>query len=209
MGCFKYSKSNVDAVIDAKADYVIALKSNHPNFYNDLILYFDDNKLDMIKAGALNSSYCINVEKANSSIITYEYFQTEDIKWYHDYKAWNKLHSFGLVRKTIIQNGKKTVEKRFYISSLFNDIVLFSKAIRNHWNVENKLHWQLDYTFQCDNNTTMNKNALFNLQLIKKMALAIIKDSQDVYYSSLSGIRNRLAINFEVEILRLLNIISK
>lgn len=202
-------KTNIDAVIEAKADYVVALKANHQAFYNDLVLYFDDDKLDMIKAGALKSSYCINVEKANSSVITYEYFQTEDVSWYHDYKSWNNLHSFGLVRKTIEKNNKKTVEKRYYISSIFNDISLLSKAIRNHWNVENKLHWQLDYTFQADRNTTMNKNALFNLQLIKKMSLAIIKNAQDVYHSSLSSIRNRLAINFEIEILRLFNIVTK
>lgn len=202
-------KTNIDSVIEAKADYVVALKSNHSTFYNDLVLYFNDDKLDMIKAGALKSTYSISLEKSNSCVITYEYFQTEDIKWYHDYKSWNKLHSIGLVRKTIEKNGKKTVEKRYYISSLFNDISLFSKAIRNHWNVENKLHWQLDYTFCADNNTTMNKNALFNLQLIKKMALAVIKHSQDIYHSSLSSIRNRLAINFEQEILRLLNIITK
>lgn len=202
-------KTNIDSVIEAKADYVVALKSNHSTFYNDLVLYFNDDKLDMIKAGALKSTYSISLEKANSCVITYEYFQTEDIKWYHDYKSWNKLHSIGLVRKTIEKNGKKTVEKRYYISSLFNDISLFSKAIRNHWNIENKLHWQLDYTFSADNNTTMNKNALFNLQLIKKMALAVIKHSQDIYRSSLSSIRNRLAINFEQEILRLLNIITK
>ena len=202
-------KANVKAVIEAKADYVIALKSNHQNFYDDLELYFDDDKLDMIKAGALKSAYSISVEKANSCVITYEYFQTEDIKWYFDYKSWDSLHSFGLVRKTIEKNGIITVEKRYYISSLFNDISSFSKAIRNHWGVENKLHWQLDYTFNADNNTTMDKNALFNLQLLKKMALAIIKNAQDTYHSSLSGIRNRLAINFEVEILRLINIVSK
>ncbi len=202
-------KTNVDAVIEAKADYVIALKSNHPSFYNDLVLYFDDKRLDTIKAGALNTAYSINTEKANSSIITYEYFQTEDVKWYADYKSWNKLHSFGLVKKTIIKNGKTSIEKRFYISSLFIDISLFSRAIRNHWNVENRLHWQLDYTFLNDKNTTMNKNALFNLQLIKKIALAIINDSKRVYDSSLSSIRNRISINFEQEILRLFNIISK
>ena len=118
------------------------------------------------------------------------------------------MHSIGLVRKTIEKNGVKTVEKRYYISCLFNDISLFSKAIRNHWGVENKLHWQLDYTFKADNNTTMDKNALFNLQLLKKMSLAIIKNAQDTYHSSLSCTRNRLAINFEVEILRLLNIVT-
>lgn len=202
-------KTNVDAVIEAKADYVIALKSNHSSFFQDVALYFDDDKLDMIKAGALKSAYQISVEKANSSVITYEYFQTEDIKWYHDYKSWKKLNSIGLVRKTTEKNGVITIEKRYYISSLFNDISLFSKAIRNHWGIENKLHWQLDYTFQSDKNTTSNKNALMNLQLIKKLSLGILKNAQDIYSTSLSGIRNRLAINFEVEILRLLNIITK
>lgn len=202
-------KTNIEAVIKAKADYVVALKSNHSSFYDDLVLYFDDDKLEMIRAGALKSSYSINVEKANSSVITYEYFQTEDINWYYDYKAWKNLGSFGLVRKTIDKNGKKTIEKRYYISSLFNDISSFSKAVRNHWGIENKLHWQLDYTFAMDNNTTMNKNALFNLQLIKKLSLAIIKNAQDVYHSSLSAIRNRLCFNFEQEILRLFNIITK
>lgn len=73
-------KTNVDAVINVKADYVITLKMNHPNFYNDLELYFNDKKLEEIKAGNLKSSYSISVEKSSSNIITYEYFQTEDIK---------------------------------------------------------------------------------------------------------------------------------
>ena len=55
----------------------------------------------------------------------------------------------------------------------------------------------------------MNKKALFNLQLIKKIALAMIKDSQRIYGTSLSGIRNILSFNFDEEILRFFNIISK
>lgn len=202
-------KSNIEAVCKSKADYVVPIKSNHSNFYNDLNLYFDDKRLDMIKAGALNTAYSISSEKANSSIITYEYFQTEDIKWYHDYKAWKNLHTIGLIKKTINHNGKISIEKRFYISSLFTNILEFSRAIRNHWNVENKLHWQLDYTFLSDKNTTMNKKALFNLQIIKKISLALVKDSQRIYGKSLSRIRNIMSFNFEEEILRFFNIISK
>lgn len=92
-------KSNIEAVCKSKADYVVPIKSNHSNFYNDLNLYFDDKRLDMIKAGDLNTAYSISSEKANSSIITYEYFQTEDIKWYHDYKAWKNLHTIGLIKR--------------------------------------------------------------------------------------------------------------
>lgn len=62
-------------------------------------------------------------------------------------------------------------KKKYYISSLLLDVQLFSYAIRKHWNVENKLHWQMDFTFESDDNTTMNKKALFDLQIIKKIQL--------------------------------------
>ena len=163
----------------------------------------------MIRAGALQSSYLIQVEKSNSTVITYEYFQTEDIKWYFDYQSWEGLSSIGVVRKTMEKNGVKSIEKRYYISSLFNDIALFSRAIRKHWKVENKLHWHLDYTFNQDDNTTMNKEALFSLQIMKKMALALMKHAQPIYSKSLCSIRNRISLDFEREILRFLNIISK
>ena len=71
-------------------------------------------------------------------------------------------------------NGEKVIEKRYYISSLLRDITTFSEAIRGHWEVENKLHWQMDYTFKCDKNQTVNKKALFNLQIIKKFVLNIL-----------------------------------
>lgn len=96
------------------------------------------------------------------------------MKWYEDYKEWEKLKSFGIVKKTIEKaDGNKIVEKRYYISSLFLDKNNFSKAIRKHWNVENKLHWQMDFTFKSDDNRTINKKALFNLQIIKKFCLKI------------------------------------
>ena len=63
---------------------------------------------------------------------------------------------------------------RYYISNLSCDINLFLKAIRNLWPVENKLHWHLDFTFKQDNNTTSNKVALINLELINKFCLAIL-----------------------------------
>lgn len=94
---------------------------------------------------------------------------------------------------------KKTIiEKRFYISSLVVNIELFSKAIRNHWSVENKLHWHLDFTFREDKNTTMNKNALINLQIINKFCLGILNKIKSFHDNvSLRRIRKRMQMNFE------------
>lgn len=189
---------NVEAVISLKGDYVVPIKGNQGNFYNDLILYFDEKKLEMIKAGQTGTAYLDYKEKRGENLIHYEYYQTEDVKWYFDRKKWEKLNSIGLVKKTI-DNGKETkVEYRYYISSLFLNIELFSKAIRNHWSVENKLHWHLDFTFKQDDNTTVNKKALMNLELVKKLCLGILNKVKPFYNNiSIRRIRKILSYNFE------------
>lgn len=197
--------ANIIAVIDNGGDYVVPIKGNQGNFYNDLEEYFDDKTLNMIIAGKSKSAYLKQVEKSHSSTITYEYFQTEDIDWYFDKQSWKKLHSIGLVRKTTEKNGEKIIETRYYISSLFIDILDFSNAIRMHWSVENKLHWHLDFTFKQDSNTTKNKSALMNLEIINKFILAILNRVKHRYSDiSLKRIRSYLTSNFENEFMDLL-----
>ena len=189
---------NVEAVVSLKGEYVVPIKGNQGNFYNDLILYFDEKKLEMIKAGQTGSAYLDYKEKRGEKLIYYEYYQTEDVKWYFDRKKWKKLNSIGLVKKTIETLQETKVEYRYYISSLFLNIKLFSNAIRNHWSVENKLHWHLDFTFKQDDNTTVNKKALMNLELVKKLCLGILNKVKPFYNNiSLRRIRKILSYNFE------------
>ena len=111
-------KSNVKAVIEKKGDYVVPIKGNHEIFYKELEDYFEEERLKIIESG-YEGSYSLTREKSHSGIITYEYYQTEKVKWYEDYKDWEKLRSFGMVKKTIEKRNKeKIVEKRYYISSL-------------------------------------------------------------------------------------------
>ena len=189
---------NVEAVVSLKGDYVVPIKGNQGNFYNDLILYFDEKKLEMIKAGQTGTAYLDYKEKRGEKLIHYEYYQTEDVKWYFDRKKWEKLNSIGLVKKTIETLQETKVEYRYYISSLFLNIKLFSNAIRNHWSVENKLHWHLDFTFKQDDNTTVNKKALMNLELVKKLCLGILNKVKPFYNNiSIRRIRKILSYNFE------------
>lgn len=201
--------TNVKAVTDLKGDYVVPVKGNQGNFYNDLIIYFDEKRLETIKAGNSKSGYLEYYEKRGSNNIHYEYYQTSDIKWYFDKEKWEKLNSIGVVKKTI-DNGKEIkVEYRYYISSLFVNIELFSKAIRNHWSVENKLHWHLDFTFKQDKNTTTNKKALMNLELVNKLCLGILNKVKPFYNNiSLRRIRKRISYNFEKSLVDLMCYLS-
>lgn len=202
-------KKNVECVIKSHGDYVVPVKGNQGTFYEELKLYFDSKLLDMISAKNDGITYKIEYEKSHGTIITYEYFQTEDISWFEDLKKWKGLKSFACVRKTIGDGKKQKIEMRYYISSLLNNIEQVSLAIRQHWSVENKLHWHLDFTFKQDENKTMNKKALLNLQIIKKMALSFLKTASEIYDKSLKLIRFIISLNFEQEILRFFNIISR
>lgn len=198
-------KENVESVISSHGDYVVPIKGNQGNFYNDLELYFKDIKLEQISAGNTTSDYLKEIEKSHSSTIIYEYYQTSDVSWYFEKNKWKKLNTIGLVKKTIIKNGIETIEKRYYISSLNVNIKLFASAIRNHWSVENKLHWHIDFTFREDKNTTINKNALMNLQLVNKFILAILNKIKSYHHNkSLRRIRNGFSLNFEQEFVNML-----
>ena len=192
-------KDNIKAVISKGGDYCVALKRNQGNFYQDIEDYFDEDRLCIIESG-YEGGYQLSREKSHNAVITYEYYQTEKVKWYAEYEKWEGLKSIGLVKKTIEKaDGSKVEEKRYYISSLLLNINEFSNAIRKHWNVENKLHWQMDFTFRSDANTTMNKKALFNLQIIKKFCLTILNEVKKQKNKSLKRIRKDIARNVEKE----------
>jgi len=79
-----------------------------------------------------------------------------------------------MTRNTIIKNGETTTEARYFISSLSLDSAEIARAIRKHWMVES-YHWHLDVTFREDANHTIDKDAAYNLNIIKKIALNILK----------------------------------
>ena len=130
-------KDTVAAIVDGFADYVMPIKGDHPTFYKELQGYFDNKMQEYIIAGKPNTVYKKTHEYKNGSVITYEYFQTTDINWYQDKEDWKKLHSIGLRKKTIEKADESKIEYQYYISSLFINIDLFAKVIRDEWQVEN------------------------------------------------------------------------
>lgn len=150
------------------ADYVLALKGNQGTLHEDVKIYFDDKVL-LSKA-----KYTKTVEKARGGIETREYWQTDDISWLPNKKDWKGLKSIAMTRNTIEKDGKTTVEQRYFISSLLVEVKEIARAIRGHWMVES-YHWHLDVTFKEDANQTIDKQAAYNLNIISKMALNVLK----------------------------------
>jgi predicted transposase YbfD/YdcC len=200
-------KETVKAVIAGKGDYVGALKGNQPLFYEEMKLFFDESTLESLKKS--ESAYIKTSGKEQSGVATREYYLTQDIFWFQDRKQWAGLKSFGCARRTLAKlNGETLVDTRYFITSV-TDINAFAKSVRAHWQVENNLHWHLDYTFRDDQNTTMRKHGAQNLQTMKRVVLAILSLVESFYDDkSLKKIRFILSVDFENNIEKIFKLLN-
>lgn len=165
-----------------RGDYVLALKENQKNLYEDVRLFLNEESEK--KKLRENGKYKKTVEKAHGQI---------EIRWMTQKKEWKGLKSIGMEEKTIQKDGIERKEYRYYISSLKEDVELFSRAVRGHWSVES-MHWHLDVTFKEDANMTLDKQASENLNIIRKWCLSILK-MVEIFRPNLSMKKKRFVIS--------------
>ena len=165
MGC---QTEIVRLIRKRQGDYVLGLKGNQGTLYEDAKQYFEDPKL---RSGC---AYHKAVDKAHGAVEVREYWQTEDIGWLKQGKAWAGLKSLIMTKNTILKGETTTTEERYFISSLPLNVEEAARAIRSHWMVES-YHWHLDVTFREDANHTLEKAAAYNLNIVKKMAINTLR----------------------------------
>lgn len=161
-----------ETIIDKGADYILALKGNQPYLYENVIHQFKvqniadtDENLDKNRG---------RIETRTCQVITNLTF-LDDIS-----EQWKNLKSLIKITAKREIKGKITTEHRYYISSLLDSAQNFNTYIRQHWSVENKLHWTLDMTFGEDYQRKRKQKAAQNFALIQKIALNLIKKDTSV-----------------------------
>jgi len=179
MGC---QKEIAAQIVDKKADYVLALKGNHATVHEEIQEFFTD----AVPPCATQAAHTVaantmgffqTLEKDHGRIETRRYWQSSDIAWMQDKPLWRNLRSIGMVESVRRIKGENTLERRYYLSSLPLDAPTFAQAVRQHWGVENSLHWSLDVTFREDHSRARSKNAAQNLATLRRIALNLIKQN--------------------------------
>lgn len=169
MGC---QTAIVDKIIDANADYVIAVKLNQEQLYQDIedefhfgkeILSFQQESIDH---GRIETRKC--------SIIKNFKFIESETKW-TEIQSIIKIES---IREFKNSDKEAQYATRYYISSLDSTPQDFNHIIRSHWGIENKLHWILDVVFREDQSRKRTKNAANNFAILLKIALNILKNDK-------------------------------
>lgn len=199
-------KGTVSAIVGNGGDYVLALKGNQPLLYGEVKAFFDEEKLEGIRK--IGKGYRKTVEKEHGGSARREYYITEDVGWYADRKQWKGLKSFGMVHKTLTKGDEREEEYRYYICSIGEDAEEFERAARGHWGVEVNLHWQLDFTFHDDKNTSMAKTGAKNLQIMKKIVLSILRLVKESYKLSMKRIRYELSLDYENGVEKMLSMLD-
>lgn len=163
-------KNIAEKIIDKGADYVLALKENHPNLYADVSLYFETHAMHCQSSDK-------DVEKGHGRLETRRYWLTDKIDWLVQKSEWKGLKAIAMVESIRDIQGEISTERRYYLTSLIN-LEDFSRAARNHWHVENKLHWSLDVTFKEDFSRVRQGHAAENFSTVRRIALNLLKQEK-------------------------------
>lgn len=165
MGC---QKSIAAAIVTAGADYVLALKDNHPTLCDDARLWLDGE----IAGGRLPVQE--TVEKGHGRIEIRRYALSTQIDWLAGKPDWVGLQALGRVESTRIIGKHTSTECRYFLCSL-PDRDQFAATVRRHWSIENQQHWVLDVQFGEDACRTRKDHSAENLSLIRRMALNLLR----------------------------------
>ena len=171
-------KEIAEKIIAKDADYILSLKENQKTLYNDVKLYLDDIIKD--KAVMESPNYHKTVEKGHGRIEIRKCVTSEEIGWLHGRADWKGLHGIGAVYCEIEEKGKKSKQSHYFIYScrgMTAEQIMQHK--RNHWSVENSLHWVLDMAFREDESRARKENSAENFNVIRQIALNILKSEKD------------------------------
>jgi len=168
-------------IIEADADYVLALKGNHETVQDEIKSFLDATvaekkaKPRRPSVAARNLAVLETVEKDHGRIETRRYYQSAELDWFADRAKWEGLRSVGMVEAIRDLGGQRTVERRYYLASLPLGVATFARAVRGHWGVENKLHWVLDVQMREDQSRARAGYAAENLATLRRLALNLLK----------------------------------
>ncbi len=172
--------------VEKKADYLLALKGNHPVFFEEVRTYMD------ALSGQTSPGF-EQVEKDHGRIETRRCWQSDNVDWYSDKAQWPGLQSFVLIESLRDHGEKSETSRRYYISSLPQDESSAAKSARAHWQIENALHWCLDVVFNEDQSRARARNAAKNLGTLRSICLNLLRRVPGK--ASLKGKRFKIALS--------------
>jgi predicted transposase YbfD/YdcC len=170
MGC---QKNIAKQIVAQGGDYVLVVKDNHPNLLDDIRACME--KVIDSNFRALNCERYSTEDRGHGRTERRYYTIFRDLSGIRDREAWTGLSVAGMCYSERTVNGQTSSEVRYFIGSRKANVEVYGAALRNHWHVENCLHWQMDVSFGEDRNRTSNRHAAENFAALRRLALGLLK----------------------------------
>jgi len=154
------------------ADYILSVKDNQPKLAESMQDFFAAFQAapDKTPHGADEV-----VEKDHGRLEVRRCYAFHQLDCLHAPERWPDLQSFAVITSERTIKGKTSVEHRFYISSLPADATRLNRAVRQHWRVENSLHWCMDVAFGDDLMRARTGYAAHNFAVMRHFALNLMR----------------------------------
>ena len=172
-------------VVEGGGDYVLAVKANQPALHAKVKTLLDEAILGGF--AGMGHGYAEQVDGDHGRVETRRTWVTDEVRWLGGELPgrWPGLASVAAVEAVRLDlgdlTGKVATERRYFISSLGGtDAARFAAAVRGHWSIENKLHWQLDVSFREDERRIRKGHGAENYSRLCRLALNLLKQDRTV-----------------------------
>jgi predicted transposase YbfD/YdcC len=171
MGC---QTEIAQKILERGGDYCLAVKQNQPTLHQGIADYFAHMMAEDFAGVRVRRHQ--TQEQGHGRQETRSYFLCPVPEELPDRARWPGLKAIGITINDTQRGEKESSEVRLYILSDFVSGRRFAEAVRGHWSIENRLHWQLDVTFQEDQCRVRQGHADANFSILRRTALSLLKN---------------------------------
>jgi predicted transposase YbfD/YdcC len=158
-------------IIDKGGNYILSLKKNQKHAFEQVADFMHARK-DILSRDK-------NLDFGSGRIETRTCYLLQEIGLLEELQAWKGIQSVIMLHAKREFTDKTEEEYRFYLSSKKETAMYFNTRIREHWSIENQLHWHLDLSFEEDKSKVRMGNGAENHNTLRKMALQLLKGMDD------------------------------
>lgn len=165
-------------IIEGGGDYLLSVKENQGHLFEDIQYLFE---VDVAHGYEHEHSYAKTVNKGHGRMETRECWavdREEYLALVRKREQWRGLKSIIRIVSQRQIGEEIKVQTRYFISSLPADAKGILKVKRNHWKIENQVHWVLDIAFREDESRVRKDHAPANMAVLRQMALNLLKNEK-------------------------------